>query len=380
MNEDKVVNVSVISLTLKNFHIWIKEIKIITKNAEIWKFVDSENTAEISKKDSSSNVSDYQISIQADDGTRSITALRELSDKQRKEHKLNLLNHQYHEKYIDRINTGIMRVQNVIKLFARMYLSLNELSAESRRMLKTLSDRYKLSDARVKEQLHETWRALKTSSFKVKIEQWIADWENLKQEMIDLNLAETFENDVIFVSEFLTAERKWALNFCDNWENQHKTADKDIEFFKTTRIYREVIQKESSMFSSRTVNVATLQEQSQNEKKKNNKTDDKKNVKKKGRKCLCLKMHLFKECFYICKSTRSSDWKEDKKIRNEMRQRLKTIGAYKAIKRVSNTNFLNEITEEIVRKRQQEFFDDSQSNQNQKRQKNRQKDEEEFRF
>jgi hypothetical protein len=110
------------------------------------------------EKESPLNVSDYQVSAQtADDSdTRSTTALRELSDKQRKKHKLNLLDHQYQKKYIDRINTDIMRVQNAIKLSARMYLPLNELSAESRRMLKTLSDRYKLSDARVKEQLHET--------------------------------------------------------------------------------------------------------------------------------------------------------------------------------------------------------------------------------
>ncbi len=101
-------------------------------------------------------MSDYQISTQAEDDIRSITALRELNDKQRKEHKLNLLNHQYQEKYIDRINNDIMRMQNVIKLFARMYLSSNELSAESRRMLQTLSARYKLSDARIKKQLHET--------------------------------------------------------------------------------------------------------------------------------------------------------------------------------------------------------------------------------
>jgi hypothetical protein len=110
----------------------------------------------MSEKESSSNVSDYQISTQADDDIRSITALRELSDKQRKEHKLNLLNHQYQKKYIDRINNDIMRMQNVIKLFARMYLFSNELFAESRRMLQTLSTKYKLSDARIKEQLHET--------------------------------------------------------------------------------------------------------------------------------------------------------------------------------------------------------------------------------
>jgi hypothetical protein len=63
-----------------------------------------------------------------------------------------------------------------------------------------------------------------------------------------------------------------------------------------------------------------------------------------------------------------------------MRQRLKTIETYKAIKSVFDTNFLNGITEKIVRKRQQEFFDDSQSNQNQKRQKNQEDNDEEFRF
>jgi hypothetical protein len=130
MNEDKIVNVSIISLTFKNFHTWVKKIKIIAKNVEIWKFVDSDDTADTSKKRSSSNVSDYEITVSVSfsisfDDTRLITTLRELSDKQRKEHKLNLLNHQYQEKYIDRINNDIMRVQNVIKLFARMYLSSN---------------------------------------------------------------------------------------------------------------------------------------------------------------------------------------------------------------------------------------------------------------
>jgi hypothetical protein len=61
-----------------------------------------------------------------------------------------------------------------------------------------------------------------------------------------------------------------------------------------------------------------------------------------------------------------------------MRQRLKIIEAYKAIKDVSDTNFLNEITEKIVKKRQQNFLNDSQSNQ--KRQKNQEDNDEEFRF
>jgi hypothetical protein len=180
MNEDKVVNVSFISLISRNFHIWIKKIKIITKNAEIWKFVDSDDTAKISKKESLFNEFDYQIIVSFSfstlfDDTRSITTLKKLSDKQRKKHKLNLLNHQYQEKYIDRINNDIMRMQNVIKLLTRIYFSSNELFADLKRMLQTLLAKYHLSNAKVKEQLHKTWRALKTLSIKIKIKQWITN-------------------------------------------------------------------------------------------------------------------------------------------------------------------------------------------------------------
>jgi hypothetical protein len=63
--------------------------------------------------------------------------------------------------------------------------------------------------------------------------------------------------------------------------------------------------------TSKTANAATLQEQTQDEKKKNNKDNnqrtDKRNIKEKDRKCLCLKMHLFEECVYICKSARPSE-------------------------------------------------------------------------
>jgi hypothetical protein len=60
-----------------------------------------------------------------------------------------------------------------------------------------------------------------------------------------------------------------------------------------------------------------------------------------------------------------------------MRQRLKIIETYKVIKNVSDTNFLNEITEKMIRKRQQELDDQFKR---QKKNENRQNDEEEFRF
>jgi hypothetical protein len=58
-----------------------------------------------------------------------------------------------------------------------------------------------------------------------------------------------------------------------------------------------------------------------------------------------------------------------------MRQRLKIIEAYKVIKNVSDTNFLDEITEKMIKKRQQELDD-----QFKRQKKNENNDEEEFRF
>ncbi len=63
-----------------------------------------------------------------------------------------------------------------------------------------------------------------------------------------------------------------------------------------------------------------------------------------------------------------------------MRQRLKIIETYKVIKNVSNINFLDEITEKMIKKRQQEFDDQSNQKRQKSRQKNRQNDEEECRF
>jgi hypothetical protein len=62
-----------------------------------------------------------------------------------------------------------------------------------------------------------------------------------------------------------------------------------------------------------------------------------------------------------------------------MRQRLKIIETYKVIKNVSDTNFLDEITEKMIRKRQQELDDQSKRQKN-RQNENRQNDEEEFRF
>jgi hypothetical protein len=63
-------------------------------------------------------------------------------------------------------------------MLARQYISLNEIASPTRNIIQTLTSRYKLSDSKVIEQLHEQYQALNNPPVKAKIEQWISDWEN----------------------------------------------------------------------------------------------------------------------------------------------------------------------------------------------------------
>jgi hypothetical protein len=102
-------------------------------------------------------------------------------------------------------------------------------------MIQMLAARYKLNQSKIIEQIHEQWKELKISFIKNKIEQWIVEWENLRLQIISLNLINTFHDDVIFVSEFLRAKRRWALIFCDTWENQLLAAENQSNFSKLVK-------------------------------------------------------------------------------------------------------------------------------------------------
>jgi hypothetical protein len=177
--------------------------------------------------------------------------------------------------------------------------------------------------------------------------------------MISLKLDETFEDDTIFVSEFLRAEHKWAPIFCDNWEYQLDAAQQTVKFFRTTRSYRNAVLKESgnaaieNVTTSRYSNAATLHGKTQDqsskdqagqkaeEKSLDNKSSD---DKFKGRKCVCGEIHLFKECLYIVIAARKNfpGWKENAKTLNEARQRiLKNARFRTAIKVITDINILD---------------------------------------
>jgi ABC-type nickel/cobalt efflux system permease component RcnA len=98
-------------------------------------------------------------------------------------------------------------------------------------------------------------------------------------------------------------------------------AEKSVEFFKTTKGYRIVVNKENSTSTSSfraIANAATLQDVTQNESFNQNEQKNKNKSKKhnhnhssinrkKNEKCICKEEHFFKKCLYIVKFNRKRE-------------------------------------------------------------------------
>jgi Fic family protein len=104
------------------------------------------------------------------DTLRPALNLKELSDKQRKEYKSDVLEYQTLSKFTEKILQGIRNVSTAVKTSARQYIPPHEMSSSVRQIIQTLTARYKLSNQKIVEQIHAQWRALKNPSVKDKIE------------------------------------------------------------------------------------------------------------------------------------------------------------------------------------------------------------------
>ncbi len=362
-----------ITLTSLNYHIWINELKTIVEKARIWKFIDSNTDVEESQSSESFIAADYLI-MKKSDTARSAINLKEFIAVQREEYKADMLEYNMLEKLYERTIRELQTIDNAIKTSTQQYISFNKLRSFARKIIKLLAVRYKLNQSKIIQQIHEQWRRLKTPSIKNKVESWMTEWENLRLQMINLKLADTFDDDVIFVSEFLRAGRRWTSTFCDNWENQLKTAEKSVDFFKITRAYKLVVIRKNSSSSSRIIAIANavilqdlIQKQStksdsfnQNDQKSINKNKSKKHnhnhsIKRKNEKCICEEEHSFKKCSYIVSFNRKKEWKENKKIKNEMREQIRNKSMiHRAINKMINTNILNEFSDSWIKKSKSE--------------------------
>jgi hypothetical protein len=364
---------TMIALTPKNYHLWIKELQGIAEKAKVWAYVDPDGTKAEPQEGEYPDVSDYQVpqpqQLAGGVGlsqilTKPADKYSELSDVQKEEYKMDISMFKMKEKQADKVAQGLRIVDNALKHSARSYIPPNKMAGSVREIVKILASRYKRSDDQVMEQLHEQFQVLKNAPVKGKIEAWVADWENIKGQIVDMNVTGIFGSDTIFINEFLQAGKKWAPNFCENWVMQHRAAKTTVEFYETTREYRLAVEAflvNDSKSSRGQANAATLQGQTQEQTKKKGQSkasqpedgqskEEKERAIFKDKKCVCGVVHLFRDCPYIVSTGRQSGWKEDKVIRNDIRQKIqKNIRFFVAIKKLTNTNILEGMTEDSVK-------------------------------
>jgi hypothetical protein len=241
MNE-KISNLSIIMLISKNYHLWIKELQKLIEQHRIWEYVDLNEIRWKLIIENYFDVSNYLISMKSD-----ISKRREITSKKRvrmtrniieltNNQKSNLQQRQsiwsMREKLIERIEQDIQTIYLAVKTSTRQYILSNEMKSSIRQILQTLIDRYKQSSIKIVELLHEQYHALKISFVKIKIEQWISEWENLRFEMIIEDFKKTFDNDVIFIHEISSCEQAINIRFLRDVNHSTSSDRKTSEFLQ----------------------------------------------------------------------------------------------------------------------------------------------------
>ncbi len=197
MNDDRIFfRIIMLILNSNNFHLWIEELKDLTLKIKIWKYINSYDKIEKSRKEvlseifhflvkqsnfaSSTTVDDLitnQINQSAQDFTQSRFAkyFHELSTQQQENYRASVKEYKRKEKQVAKITQRMLKIDETIRALIRTYISSKLMFVLIKEILQVLITRYKKIDDQIKKQIHEKFQALKQSSFKNQIEIWIAN-------------------------------------------------------------------------------------------------------------------------------------------------------------------------------------------------------------
>jgi hypothetical protein len=166
MNQDRITTiiVSMKILISNNYHLWIKKIQFTAEAFNVWEYVNSDKNIFVSQKELMLTWADYEVSVTSitlEDASlttviiRSAASLIELIKRQQKELKANVVMWNRLIKEITEIKTRLRKIEQIIKISSSIYILSNKQSSSAREITRTLAVRYKLSDVKINEQLHE---------------------------------------------------------------------------------------------------------------------------------------------------------------------------------------------------------------------------------
>lgn len=173
MEEATSSKATMVSLTPENFHQWIRELKSLAIEAEVWKYVDPQRSEEEPEKVQFPKYSDYQVAVQltgpddvGEESSKPAKLFAELTSYQKEIYHMNVANFQMMQEQSEKVAQGIRIVKNALKMSARTYIPPREMNSSVRHIIKILANRYKLSDAQIVKQIHEQYQSLKTPPVK----------------------------------------------------------------------------------------------------------------------------------------------------------------------------------------------------------------------
>ncbi len=238
MNDDKIFfKIIMLIFNSNNFHLWIKELKDLILKIKIWKYINSYDKIEKSRKKilseifhffvkqsdfASSTIVDDFITNQIDQFAQNLTQSRlakyfhELTTQQQENYRTNVKKYKRKEKQIAKIIQKMLKINKAIRASIKTYIFSKFMFAFIKKILQVLIIKYKKIDDQIKKQIHEKFQTLKQSSFKNQIEIWVMNWENLKSRILIFDIKNFFDFETMFVEKFLIVDRKWASTFCDN--------------------------------------------------------------------------------------------------------------------------------------------------------------------
>ncbi len=279
MNDDRIFfKIIMLTFNSNNFHLWIEKLKDLTLKIKIWKYINSYNKIEESRKEILSKIfhfvvkqsdlasltaADDLITEQIDQSAQDLTQSRlakyfhELTIQQQENYRTSVKEYKRKEKQVAKITQKMLKIDEAIRASIKTYILSKLMFAFIKKILQVLIIKYKKIDDQIKKQIHEKFQILKQSSFKNQIEIWVTNWKNLKNRILIFDIKNFFDFETMYVEKFLIVDRKWLSTFCDNWIMQKKAIERNVHFDETIREYKNAAKKRLKIVEH--VNVVILQ-------------------------------------------------------------------------------------------------------------------------
>ncbi|KAL9119402.1 MAG: hypothetical protein Q9187_004045 [Circinaria calcarea] len=232
--------VTVTALTPNNYRQWIEDIKGFALQHEVWEYVDPEGTEVAPTAPKYPRVTDYYRDVVQPGAAVPVrTRCADYDDLDEPQEVERAYKSLFAESKA--ATSGVAKVHAAVMESAREYVPMTKRTASVRDIIISLAEKFKQSDSKLRKQIDVKYGQLKNSNpVKGIPEQWIQEWESLRDEMAYMNIDTTY-NEELFTEHFLRSGRPFAPDFCDHWAREKVAAGKELEFRETTREYRNSV-------------------------------------------------------------------------------------------------------------------------------------------